>query len=92
MSELKEVFLHGKPARILVGIKRGQDSKYASVLSREANCTYSHTVKILNTFKEHGLIEFEKEGRKKLIELTDEGADVAEGMEGLIESIEMSNN
>lgn len=87
MDELRDVFLHGKPARILVGIKRGQEDKYASVLSREANCTYSHTVKILDTFEEHGLIEFRKEGRKKLVELTDDGRSVATNLENLMDDL-----
>jgi len=87
MTDLKEVFLHQKPAKILLGIKRGRESKYASVLSREADCTYSHTVKILNTFEESDLIEFRKEGRKKLIELTKSGRELAEQMEGVMESL-----
>lgn len=87
MDELHDMFLHGKPARILVGIKRGHEDKYASVLSREANCTYSHTVKILDTFEEHGLIEFEKDGRKKLVELTDDGQQVAHDLESLIDNL-----
>lgn len=87
MDELHDMFLHGKPARILVGIKRGQEDKYASVLSREANCTYSHTVKILDTFEEHGLIEFEKQGRKKLVELTTDGQSIAQDIESLMDNL-----
>ncbi len=88
MKPLEDIFLHIKPAKILVGLVRGRDAKYASVLSKEADCTYSHTVKILDQFKEHGLIEFNKEGRKKLIELTDEGEELAENMAGLMDTIE----
>lgn len=88
MKDLEELFLHTKPARILVGLVRGQDNKYASVLSKEADCTYSHTVKILDQFKEHGLVEFQKEGRKKLIELTDDGQELAERMNNVIECLE----
>ncbi|MDY6771134.1 MAG: winged helix DNA-binding protein [Candidatus Nanohaloarchaea archaeon] len=88
MTELRDMFLHGKPARILVGIKRGRESKYASILSKEADCTYSHTVKILNTFQDNGLVEFEKEGRKKLVELTDDGYKLARKMEGIIDHLD----
>ncbi len=88
MTDLEEMFLHRKPARILVGITRGEDRKYASVLSKEADCTYSHTVKILDQFEEKGLIEFTKEGRKKLIELTDRGEEIASRMDNLMRSIE----
>ncbi|MFB6216605.1 MAG: winged helix DNA-binding protein [Candidatus Aenigmatarchaeota archaeon] len=84
MEELEELFLQEKPARILVGINHGDDAKYASVLSKEADCTYSHTVKILDKFKEHDLVEFRKEGRKKLIDLTDRGETIAEKLDSLI--------
>lgn len=88
MKALEDIFLHVKPAKILVGLVRGHDTKYASVLSKEADCTYSHTVKILDQFKAHGLIEFRKEGRKKLIELTDEGEEVADRMADLMDAMD----
>jgi len=87
-SSLKELFLHGKPATILVGIKRGRGEKYASVLSKEADCTYSHAVKILNKFENMDLIEFNKEGRRKLIDLTERGEKIASSMERLVTSME----
>ncbi len=83
MTDLFHVLLHGKPVRILLSLKRSNKSKYASILSREAHCTYSHTVKILNAFEEAGLVEFRKEGRKKLIMLTDQGEDIATTLEEL---------
>ncbi|MCJ7450512.1 MAG: winged helix DNA-binding protein [Candidatus Nanohaloarchaeota archaeon QJJ-9] len=88
MDDLEEVFLHKKPAKILVGIKRGQGSKYASVLAKDADCTYSHTVKILNKFEEEELIEFDKEGRKKLIQLTEEGEELASDVASLLNTLE----
>lgn len=88
MKPLEDIFLHVKPAMILVGLGRGRDAKYASVLSKEVDCTYSHTVKILDQFKEHGLIEFRKEGRKKLIELTDDGEELAQRMGELTDTLE----
>jgi len=88
MKDLKKVFLRKKPAKILVGIKRGNEPKYASVLSREADCTYSHTVKILDALEEHDLITFEKKGRRKFIELTDEGIKIAKSMEKLLEQLD----
>lgn len=88
MKDLEEMFLHRKPARILVGLNRGSDEKYASILSREADCTYSHTVKILDQFEENDLIEFTKEGRKKLIELTDRGEELASRMDKFLQAID----
>ncbi|MDY6776844.1 MAG: MarR family winged helix-turn-helix transcriptional regulator [Candidatus Nanohaloarchaea archaeon] len=91
MEELEDLFLQKKPARILVGIYRGDDSKYASVLSKEADCTYSHTVKILDKFEGQGLVEFSKEGRKKLIDLTERGAELAERLDGFMKAMESAN-
>jgi len=88
MDTIEKVFLHGKPTRILVGLKRGNKAKYASILAREANCTYSHTVKILNLLRKYELIEFEKKGRKKLIRLTVPGADLAQELERILWRLE----
>lgn len=88
MSEaIEEMFLHGKPARILVGIRRAREEKYASVLSREADCTYSHTVKLLNRFQDNGLVEFRQDGRKKIVELTEAGEQLAARMDELLTEI-----
>lgn len=87
MDSLKEIFLHSKPATILIGIKRGRGEKYASILSKEADCTYSHAVKILNKFEHNGLVEFNKQGRRKLIDLTEKGERIASSMEMLMNRI-----
>ena len=92
MDTIEKVFLHGKPTRIIVGLKRGNKAKYASILAREANCTYSHTVKILNLLRKYNLIEFEKKGRKKLIRLTLDGADLAQDLEKLLWRLEKLDN
>lgn len=86
MNTLEDIFLHTKPAKMLVKLKRG-DANYASALSREVDCTYSHTVKVLDRFKEHGLVTFNKAGRKKLIELTEDGRELADHMDNVISSI-----
>lgn len=89
MSEeaLNKLFLHEKPARIMIGLK-GPGEKYASLLMKEADCTYTHTLKILSVLEEHGLIESSKEGRKKPLKLTDKGEDIAHLLEGLYRQLE----
>ena len=74
-----------KPAKILLGIKTAKEGKtYATVLSRETNCTYSHTIKILNVFQRLGIVKFEKTGRIKRVALTDDGWDIAHNLEAMI--------
>jgi predicted transcriptional regulator len=65
---------------LLISLKNGP--KYATILSKEVDCTYSHTVKLLDQFKNYGLVEFEKKGRIKIIKLTDDGEDLAHSVEG----------
>ena len=54
--------------------------KYATVISKEVDCTYSHTVKLLSQFEKYGMVNFEKRGRIKIIELTDDGQELAQAI------------
>ena len=78
------VFLRDKPAKILLGLRIGDGSSYVTVLSKEANCTYSHTIKILDTLRDLGIVEFEKKGRIKKVTLTETGNEIAKHMEEMI--------
>jgi DNA-binding MarR family transcriptional regulator len=70
--DLEEMFLRKKPVRLLLNIKMG-GQKYVSVLAKETDCTYSHTVKLLDQFQELGIVDFEKQGRIKFVTLTEDG-------------------
>ena len=83
-AELEELFLRNKPVRLIMALKLGGKSKYISTLSKETDCTYSHTVKLLEEFKGLGLVEFEKEGRVKYISLTIIGRDLATQFESIL--------
>lgn len=58
--------------------------KYATILSKAVDCTYSHTVKLLDYFKEFGLVDFEKKGRIKIVKLTNDGEELAHSIEGAL--------
>ena len=89
MTLLDELFLREKPAKIFLGMKTTKDkSTYATILSKQADCTYSHTVKILGTLQKLGLVEFEKTGRIKRVKLTDDGWDVAHNLEAIMKKFE----
>lgn len=83
-SPLNEVFLHEKPVKILVAMKSSGSKPYASTLAKVTDCTYSHTVKILDFLKKAGFVVFEKKGRVKYIKLTDVGSDVAGDFEDIL--------
>ena len=79
---LTKLFLRTKPARMLVTLRDGP--KYATVISKAVDCTYSHTVKLLETFHDFGIVDFEKKGRIKIIKLTDLGEDIARGIDAVL--------
>lgn len=76
------LFLHTKPVKLIISLK--SSPKYATLLSKEIDCTYSHTVKLLNNFHKFGLVEFEKKGRIKIVKLTNSGEDLAHAFEGVM--------
>jgi predicted transcriptional regulator len=80
---LEDLFLREKPARILLALKTSKIPVYATILSKEADCTYSHTIKILNILQNMGLVEFDKKGRIKGVKLTDDGWDIAHNLEAM---------
>lgn len=76
-EDLESFFINKKPVKILVNINSGFTDNYASELSSEVDATYSHTVRILHQLEEFNLVNSEKEGRKKVVELTEEGEEIA---------------
>ena len=81
-DDMDSLFMHTKPVKMLVSLK-SDDIKYATQVSKVVDCTYSHTVKVLDQFKDMGLVEFEKKGRIKLVKLTDVGMDIAHDFDGI---------
>ena len=76
-----DVFFREKPASMLGELKKADSNVYASVLAKQIDCTYSHVVKILQEMHRADLINFKKEGRLKLLELTKRGREVATNIE-----------
>ena len=68
---------------MLVNLKNSKDEIYASSLAKQIDCTYSHVVKILQEMEKSGLINFEKQGRLKLLTLTKKGQEVAENIDNI---------
>ncbi len=75
------VFFREKPTMMLVGLRNLKGGVYASSLAKSIDCTYSHVVKILQEMEKAGLVNFEKQGRLKLLTLTKKGSDVAEHLD-----------
>ncbi len=74
-KKLIKAFFREKPVEILLSLREGP--KYPTTLSKETDCTYSHTIKLLESFRKFGLVDFEKKGRIKIVRLTREGEELA---------------
>lgn len=77
MGDLEEFFLNVKPVKTLIALNNPGSDSYASAISKETDCTYSHTVRILQRLEEEGLVESRMKGRRKEIELTSRGKELA---------------
>ena len=82
-KEIFDVFFREKPAMMLVELKNAKGEVYASSLAKMVDCTYSHVVKILQEMEKEGLINFEKQGRLKILTLTKKGSDIAEHIDAV---------
>ena len=83
-KKIFNVFFREKPAMMLVELKNAKSEVYASSIAKQVDCTYSHVVKILQEMQKAGLVNFEKQGRLKLLTLTKTGQEVAEKIDGII--------
>ncbi|MBI2578524.1 MAG: hypothetical protein HYW26_02305 [Candidatus Aenigmarchaeota archaeon] len=83
-TDMEDLFLRKKPVRLLLSIKVSSTPKYVSILAKETDCTYSHTVKLLEMFKNLGIVDFEKTGRIKYVRLTQDGTEIATDFESVL--------
>lgn len=87
-KELFDVFFRAKPANLLVGLSKQEGkNNYGSILAKDANCTYSHAVKILQDMEKAKLVSFQRNGRIKTIALTENGQKIAEYIEKIKECL-----
>lgn len=91
-KSLLHFFLRRKPVMMLVKLKNDERPRYASLLAKEVDCTYSHTVRILQILEDNGFIAFDKRGRLKLIKLTSLGMETGALMEQLIRLFNKSSD
>ncbi len=82
-KKIFKTFFREKPTMMLVGLKNSKSEMYASSLAKQIDCTYSHVVKILQEMEKAGLVNFEKQGRLKLLTLTKKGNEVADHINGI---------
>ena len=91
-TNLMHHFVREKPVMMLVKLRNFDKPRYASLLAKEVDCTYSHTVRILQILDSYKLIKFVKRGRIKIIELTKLGEEISKIMEELARTLNKANN
>lgn len=91
-SDMKDFFLKEKPVMALVTIRREREEIYCSVISRRIDTTYAHTVKIISRLEDIGMVESNKKGRKKILELTPKGEKFADTFLDLLGDFEEETN
>ena len=77
------VLFREKPVMMLIHLRNTKDEIYASNLAKKVDCTYSHVVKILQEMEKAELVNFDKQGRLKLLTLTKKGQEVAEHLDNV---------
>jgi DNA-binding MarR family transcriptional regulator len=84
------LFFQEKPVRSLLLVKKADKPIYASIIAKEIDSTYAHTLNVLFSLKERGLVVFEKKGRIKHVKITELGRQVADGLEDFIDMVHLS--
>ncbi|MFP4038328.1 MAG: winged helix DNA-binding protein [Candidatus Nanohaloarchaea archaeon] len=87
MDDLEEFFLNVKPVRILIVLNDPNTDSYASAISKKTDCTYSHTVRIIQRMEDAGLVESKMKGRKKQLELTEKGLEAAKTLSEVMHTL-----
>lgn len=75
--KIEDLFKVSRIATYMIVLIRNGKRKIISSLSKEANTTYSHGVRIVKELKEAGLVTIEPNGRSKYVELTPKGIKIA---------------
>ncbi len=86
-KKIYKILFREKPAMMLVELRNAKCEVYASSLAKNVDCTYSHFVKILQEMQREGLINFDKQGRLKLLTLTKKGEGVADSIDKVRSSL-----
>lgn len=77
MVDIKNVFFREKPVAILLALLH-EDSSYPSVIAKKVDVTYSHAVKLLQLMEDQDLLVSSRNGRIKMVSLTQKGRVVAQ--------------
>lgn len=90
--KLKDLFLHDKPADLLLLIDEREEDLYASKIDEVFDTNYPYILELLNKLHKASIIEFEKDGRKKIIKLTPKGDQILSDLKPFVDTLETYDN
>jgi len=61
-------------------------SRYITEIAKESGATYVHTTKLLRKLEEGGFVTIEKNGKKRMVRLTEKGGKVAAALSEVMNS------
>jgi predicted transcriptional regulator len=69
-KSINKLFLHDKPFMLL---KDSSSPVYAASISKKIDCSYAYIVRLIKVMHNKGIVEFEGNSHKKIINLTPKG-------------------
>lgn len=75
------------PCKALMHLSDTGES-FSQRMVRDIDTTYAHNIKTVNRLESRGLLRSNKEGRKRMLELTEKGERVAEAVENLFDVVD----
>ncbi len=97
MGDIIKLLFKEKPVKLLLTLYKKKDKMYIAPLSREVDSNEAYTVNLVKKLESLGLIKSSKEkkkleggrdGRIKLIELTETGYEIADEINTIIRKIQ----
>jgi len=82
MADLSTLLLKKKPVKVVL-LLREEGEWYLSELARRSGVTYVYIVYLVKEFAKYGLVKADRKGKKMIVKLTDEGAQIASVLEEL---------
>jgi predicted transcriptional regulator len=84
---MDEVFIFFRRPFVLIMLSLLKSETNKSKLTKDANLSYSHTLKILDILNDIGIIETMNHGRSDIIRLTEDGTEIAEIVKEIVEKL-----
>jgi predicted transcriptional regulator len=75
-----ELFFREKPVKYILAVKSAGKC-YVSEIAKKIDCTFAHALKLTEEFEKLKIVETEKEGKKRVVRLTEEGEELASAFE-----------